>query len=138
MAIRAARAGLLELAFLRSSPLTIAELRALPARHRSLGLPDTEQRHQPVPELLGDFPAHFRDGFRCRVETRPDQITPFLGIELCGYARRIHEIAEHHGEVAALASDIGRSGRRRRRCGRQPEEPKMQPMPCAEPVTAPR
>jgi hypothetical protein len=43
-----------------------------------------EQRHQPVAELLGDLATHVGDRCRRGVEIRPNQIAPFLGVELRG------------------------------------------------------
>ena len=41
----------------------------------------SEQRHQPVAELLGDTPAHSRHRLRGSVEVGADQIAPILGVE---------------------------------------------------------
>ena len=62
-----------------------------------------KQRHQPVAELLGDFATHFCDGGLCRVHIRADEIAPLFSVEFRGDASRIHEVAEHHRHVAALA-----------------------------------
>jgi len=71
-----------------------------------------EQRHQPVAELLGDMPAHLRHRRRGSIEIGADEIAPFLGVEPRGDAGRIHQIAEHHGEIAPLT---GTGGFRKRR-----------------------
>ena len=73
-----------------------------------------EQRHQPVAELLGDMAAHLRHRRRGGIEIGADQIAPLLGIEPCGNAGRIHQIAEHHREIAALAGSFGARFRKRR------------------------
>ena len=77
--------------------------------HRPLGIVllrhrIAEQRHQPVAELLGDLTAHLRDCRRSRIEIGANQVAPFLGIEPRGDAGRIHQIAEHHCDVPALAA----------------------------------
>ena len=76
--------------------------------HRALGIVllrhrIPEQHHQPVAELLGDLAAHFRHRRRGGIEIGADQVAPLLGIELRGNASRIHQIAEHHREIPALA-----------------------------------
>ena len=71
-----------------------------------------EQRHQPVAELLGDMPAHLRHRRRGGIEIGADEIAPFLGVEPRGDAGRIHQIAEHHREIAPLT---GTGGFRKRR-----------------------
>ena len=78
-----------------------------------------EQRQQPVAELLGDMAAHLGHRRRGGIEIAADKVAPFLGIELRGNAGRAHQIAEHHREIAALASGFGRGAwrRRRRDCG---------------------
>jgi len=70
----------------------------------------SEQRHQPVAELLGDVAAHLRHRRRGGIEIRPDQVAPLLGIELRRNAGRIHQIAEHHREIAALTDSFDRNG----------------------------
>jgi hypothetical protein len=40
-----------------------------------------------------------------------DQITPFLGVEFRGGACRVHKIAEHHRDMAALAGSLCASRR---------------------------
>ena len=68
----------------------------------------TEQRHQPVAQLLGDVTAHLRHRLGPGIEVGVNEIAPLLSIELGGNAGRIHEIAEHHREVAALAGGFDR------------------------------
>jgi hypothetical protein len=70
-----------------------------------------EQRHQSVAELLGDLTAHFHDRRRSGVEIRAHEIAPLLSIEARGNAGRIHQIAEHHCHMPALASSF-RGGHR--------------------------
>src|SRR5271154_3501734 len=77
-----------------------------------------EQRHDAVAELLGDMAAHFLDRRRGRVEIAADEIAPVLGVELGGNARGADEVAEHHGEVAALRGVLRRWGSGLRRLGR--------------------
>ncbi len=90
--------------------------------HRALGIVlvrnrIAEQRHQPVAELLGDMPAHLRHRRRGGIEIGADEIAPFLGVEPRGDAGRIHQIAEHHGEVTALAHGFNAGTQLRRRLG---------------------
>jgi hypothetical protein len=90
--------------------------------HRALGIVlvrnrIAEQRHQPVAELLGDMAAHLRHRRRRGVEIRADEIAPLLGIELGGNAGRTNQIAEHHGEVTALAHGFNAGTQLRRRLG---------------------
>jgi hypothetical protein len=82
-----------------------------------------EQRHRPVPELLGDFAAHFHDGGRGGGDTGADWITPFLGVEFRRDSRRVHQVAKHHRDMAAFPHGFGwarRDRRRLRRFGGQP------------------
>jgi hypothetical protein len=80
-----------------------------------------EQRHQSVAELLGDFAAHFRDRRRGHVEIGGNHVAPFLGIAPCHNAGRIHQIAKHDCEIAALAGGVrrrsGSNWRSRHLCG---------------------
>jgi hypothetical protein len=63
--------------------------------------------------------AHLRDRCRSGVDISANQIAPLFGIELGGNAGRIHEIAEHHCDVAALAGGfLSRRRCRGRRRGR--------------------
>ena len=66
-----------------------------------------EQRHQPIAEFLGDFAAHFHDRSRSGIDICPDQVAPFLGIESCRDAGRIHQIAEHDRDMPAFAGSFG-------------------------------
>jgi hypothetical protein len=77
-----------------------------------------EQCHQSIAQLLGDPAAHL---CHCRgggVEIGAHEVAPFLRVEPCGDAGRVHQIREHHGDMAALARGIDGSGRRRRLRGR--------------------
>ena len=92
--------------------------------HRALGIVllrhrIAEQRHQPVAELLGDMAAHLGDRRRGGIEIGADQVAPFLGIELRGNAGRADQIAEHHREMAALASSFRRRHESRGMCRRK-------------------
>ena len=62
----------------------------------------SEQRHQPVAELLGDTAAHLRHRLRRSVEIGADQIAPILRRRGGRNGGRAHEIAEHHGELPAF------------------------------------
>ena len=62
----------------------------------------SEQRHQPVAELLGDTAAHLRHRLRRRVEVGGDQIAPILGVEPRRERCRADQIAEHHRDRTAL------------------------------------
>ena len=86
--------------------------------HRALGVVllrvrIAEQRHQPVAELFQHMaaePGHRRRGL---VEIGAHEITPVLGVELCGHARGPDEVTEHDGDRAALGGRTRRSGPRR-------------------------
>ena len=65
-----------------------------------------EQRHQAVAELLGDLAAHLRHCRRSGIEIRTNQIAPLFGIEPCGNAGRVHQIAEQDRDVPALAGSF--------------------------------
>src|SRR6516165_4493502 len=51
--------------------------------------------------------AHLGHGFICGIEIRADEIAPLLRVELRRDAGRAHQIAEHHRDVTALASNVG-------------------------------
>src|SRR5215471_8809241 len=51
--------------------------------------------------------AHLSHGFRCGIEIRADEIAPLLRVKLRENAGRADQIAEHHRDVTALASDVG-------------------------------
>ena len=78
-----------------------------------------EQAHQPVAEFFRDMAAHFGDRSGSGVKIGADQVAPFLGIELRGDRGRADQIAEHHREIAALASRYRRLARRWRHDGRR-------------------
>jgi hypothetical protein len=67
-----------------------------------------EQGHQPVADFLCDMAAHFRDSCGSNIEIGTDEIAPFFSVELCGNTGRIHQIAEHHRDMPALAHGLGR------------------------------
>jgi hypothetical protein len=56
------------------------------------------------------------------IEIGPDEVAPFFSVEACGNSGRIHQIAEHHRDVAAFAGNLRRRhdsrGRNRERCQR--------------------
>ena len=63
-----------------------------------------EERHQPVAELLQHMAAKIGHRLRRFVEIGVDEVAPVLGVKFRGKARRADEIAEHHGDRAALGS----------------------------------
>jgi hypothetical protein len=78
---------------------------------------DLEQKDQSLPvELIGlrrasslvsSFAAaHFHNRSRSGIEISADHVAPFLGIELRGNSCRIHEIAERHRDMPALANSF--------------------------------
>jgi hypothetical protein len=81
------------------------------ARRRSPVPEDSRQRHQPFAELLGDFATHLRHRRRSRVEISSHKVAPYLGVEPCGDAGRVRQIAKHHRHMPALAA--GCFGRKR-------------------------
>ena len=72
-----------------------------------------EQGHDTIAQFLRDTPAHPCHRRRGGVDVAADEIPPILGVEFRGDAGRADEIAEHHGEVAALGGFYGRRGRLR-------------------------
>jgi hypothetical protein len=105
IAILATSAGLSVASFLRRQRSLNRERRP----HRPLGIVllghrISEQRHQLVAELLGDFATHLRHCRRRGIEISANQIAPFFSVELRGDTRRIHQIAEHRRDVPALAN----------------------------------
>ena len=110
MAMRAAKRGLAR-AFVLAVQLGQRALDRQRRPHRALGIVllrhrIAEQRHQPVAELLGDLAAHFRHCRRSGIEIGADEVAPFLGVEPRGDAGRIHQIAEHHRDMAAFAGSF--------------------------------
>ena len=95
-----------------------------------------EERHQPVAEPLQHMAAEPAHRVRRLVEIGVDEAAPVFRVELRGEARRADEVAEHHGNRAALGGDFRgfggvvpekaaahRLGRRRRRqCGDRGEQ----------------
>ena len=77
-----------------------------------------KQRHQPVAELFQHMAAEPGHRRRSLVEIGVDECAPILGVQLCGETCRAYEIAEHHGDRAALGRDFGTLGRHRLRSGR--------------------
>jgi hypothetical protein len=99
--LRAARAGVLAVEF--GERALDGERRP----HRALGIVlvrprIAEERHQPVAELLQHMPAKFGHRSRGRVEIGIDEVSPILRVEVRGEAGRADEVAEHHGDRAAL------------------------------------
>ena len=74
-----------------------------------------EEAHQPVAELFGNVAAHLRHRCRGEVEIGGDKIAPLLGVEPRRDRGRAYEIAEHDGQITALAGSVGRC---RYWCGR--------------------
>jgi hypothetical protein len=54
--------------------------------------------------------AHLRHCRGGRVEKGSYQVAPIFGVKLRGYARRIHQIAEHHRDMPPLAAGFDRGG----------------------------
>jgi hypothetical protein len=82
--------------------------------HRALGVVllrvrIAEQGHKTVAELFQHIAAKSSHRLRSLIEIGPDEIAPILRVELGREARRVDEVAEHHGDRAALG------GRRVRR-----------------------
>ena len=66
----------------------------------------------PSPSFLATWPP-ILDRRRGRVEIAADEIAPVLGVEFRGDAGRADEVAEHHGQVAALGGVLLERGRRK-------------------------
>ena len=82
----------------------------------------SEQRHQPVAELLGDMAAVLPDRLGGVIEIRADEVAPVFGVERRGKAGRSDQIAEHDGYGPSLrfvprAGGGNRDGGRRLRRG---------------------
>ena len=57
----------------------------------------------PSPDVTGDKPVVARDHLAAMDSIRVQQATQFFGVELFTQCRRTHQVAEHHGELAAFA-----------------------------------
>ena len=71
-----------------------------------VGLRPPEIGHHPIAEILADMTAISGYRFGSSAMIGADHLTPFLGIELSRDARRVHEIAKQHRQMAPLAAEI--------------------------------
>ena len=120
--IRAASSGLLVPAFLQFNSASARWIASAARAARSAsfscatGYPNSAG--QAVAKLLRHVPAHL--GHRCggSIEIGADEVAPFFRVQLCGNAGRADKVAEHHREIAPLASSFRhRSRSRERRSG---------------------
>src|SRR5271156_3983717 len=72
----------------------------------------------PSPSFLATWPPISSTAAEAASRKTADEIAPVLGVEFRGDARRPDEVAEHHGEVAALRGVLRRWGSGLRRLGR--------------------
>ena len=61
-----------------------------------------------ITEQLGDMPIVALDDFGTHRLIRPHHVPVVFGVELAGELRRIHEVTEHHGELATFGFGRGR------------------------------
>jgi hypothetical protein len=66
----------------------------------SLGIAEIHQ--QSIPKQLRDMPIVALDDFRADVLVSTHNVPVVFRIELTGELRRVHQITEHHGELAAF------------------------------------
>ena len=69
----------------------------------------TEINQDAIAHELGDIPIEASDGFAHDLLIGADHIAHVLGIELDRQVRRIHQVTEHHGQVAAFGAGSSRS-----------------------------
>ena len=67
-----------------------------------MGLGIAEIDQQPIAEELGDIPLIAGDHLGGRLLIGPHHFAPVFGVELAGEHRRVHQIAEQYGELAAF------------------------------------
>jgi hypothetical protein len=72
-----------------------------------LGIPKIHQ--ESIAQELSDVPVIALDNFSTHPLIRPYHVPPVFRVELRGELRRVHQVAEHHGELAPF-------GVRRRWC----------------------
>ena len=65
-----------------------------------VGIPKIHQ--ESIPKKLGDMPIVALDNFGTHPLIRAYHITPVFWVELPGEARGVHEVAEHHRELATF------------------------------------
>ena len=65
-----------------------------------VGLRKTEVDQQSVPEMLGNMPVVSLDDLRSSGLIGFYDVPEVFGIELAGKARGVHQVAEHHRELA--------------------------------------
>src|SRR6516162_8550524 len=73
-----------------------------------MGVGIAEIDEQTVTEQLGDMPIVALDDFCTSRLIRTDHVTPVFRVELAGQLGGIHEVAEHHSELAAFGVRPGR------------------------------
>jgi len=69
-----------------------------------------EVHQQPIAEILGDIPVKVLDDLSAGGLVCPHHLAPVFGVQLTGERRRVHEIAEQHGELAPLGCRSVRFG----------------------------
>ena len=72
-----------------------------------------------ITDVAGDKPVVARDHIAAEGSIRVQQAAQLFGVELFTQRRRTHQVAEHHGELAAFATVRNRILAERSRSGRQ-------------------
>ncbi len=75
-----------------------------------------------ITHVAGDKPVVAGDHLAAEGSIRVQQASQFFGVELFTQRRRTHQVAEHHGELAAFAGDL-RQARVTGLAGWQPNGP---------------
>jgi hypothetical protein len=77
-----------------------------------VGLRPSEVDQKPVPEELGDMAVEMPDNLGAGLLVGADDLAELLGVQSLGERRKGDQVAEHHGELAALGTRRLESGRR--------------------------
>ena len=72
-----------------------------------------------ITDVAGDKPVVARDHIAAEGPIRVQQAAQLFGVELFTQRRRTHQVAEHHGELAAFAAGRNRIFAARFRSGRR-------------------
>ena len=72
-----------------------------------------------ITHVAGDKPVVARDHIAAEGSIRVQQAAQLFGVELFTQRRRTHQVAEHHGELAAFATVRNRIFAERSRSGRR-------------------
>src|SRR5215510_9283972 len=81
-----------------------------PLRIIFMGLRIAKIHEEPIPKELGDVPVIAANHLRTGGLIGTDHIPVLFRVELAGESSGVHEVTEHHGELAALGFGRGRGG----------------------------